>query len=292
MQSRFLRGSLGALGVSLAALLCACGGGGGSSGTGLPAAAFAVPPAATASAAGDGTPVATGAANSTGGNAPSGPAINVSVTPSSVREVIAGGGGLSGGRTSLTLMATVLNPPTTPVFAFLVGPDVLLPATQPLFGAGKNIYGNYFFSFNTSLAPGDYKGDLTIKLCSDSGCATQYTVEGGSIPYDVTVLPAPEISVLINGVARTSPKPQNFNVKDGDVVTLQSSLPVSWGTAQGGVGSTILSSTSTTWKAKLQYGLSTPGGVGSFSVTALTLKDPSAPSNPQTQTEVGFLLTQ
>ncbi|MPQ59700.1 PQQ-binding-like beta-propeller repeat protein [Duganella sp. FT27W] len=50
--------------------------------------------------------------------------------------------------------------------------------------------GLYTFSLDTAtgVAPGRYKGNATIKLCSDQACTTAQAVASISVPYDITIV--------------------------------------------------------------------------------------------------------
>jgi hypothetical protein len=83
---------------------------------------------------------------------------------------------------------------------------------------------------------------------------------------------------------------QSINIKDGDRIAVQSSVPVFFNTLQGGVRVDNQASTSTTWSGTLSYGASTPGGVGFYTVEAFTPQ--SKPGENQAHTSVQFALTQ
>jgi hypothetical protein len=40
------------------------------------------------------------------------------------------------------------------------------------------------------LAPGNYLGTLTLKICKDAGCTQPYALSRSTLPYDVTVMHA------------------------------------------------------------------------------------------------------
>jgi hypothetical protein len=54
----------------------------------------------------------------------------------------------------------------------------------------KNADGSYSLVVDTvsALTVGHYKGDLSLKLCADSACATAQAVPSVTVPYDITVV--------------------------------------------------------------------------------------------------------
>jgi hypothetical protein len=46
---------------------------------------------------------------------------------------------------------------------------------------------------DVSLAPGMYTGNVTVHLYKDSSFTSEYPLSGGTLPYTVTVTPAPPI---------------------------------------------------------------------------------------------------
>lgn len=199
-----------------------------------------------------------------------------------------GGGGSAGGGVSL-----VVNPPTLSAQYATAGQAVSQPAanlvitpSSPLVGAiyvlatadaqvlapgaysaGAGPNGTLYLSlpFNPNLSPGTYTGNITLRFCRDPACATEIAVTGARIPYVVTVNPAIQISVFVNGTLATS---QPIQIVSGDVLALQSTTPVSWSQISGGANRTNEVSTSTTWSATIVYATSPPGGPASFSVIA------------------------
>ncbi|MGM3277394.1 hypothetical protein [Ralstonia sp. 24A2] len=112
---------------------------------------------------------------------------------------------------------------------------------------------------NAALVPGTYTGTLTLQLCKDAGCSSQYTTAGAALPYTVTITPRLSVDVYVNGMffgtttsgpGLTVPAavPNNSNVE------FRSNIPVQWrySSGPGFIGVTVnQSSTSTDWKATL-----------------------------------------
>lgn len=173
---------------------------------------------------------------------------------------------------ALTVKATLRNLPNAVVYPRIVADAQVLSSS--LVTAVKQADGSYNASlvFNPGLAAGRYTGNLTLQLCQDSTCASQYAVSGGVFPYVLTVTPGIQISATVNGVAARPP----LAAKDRDVVVLQSSVPVQWVTSSGGASSQNVTSSSTTWSGTLRYSLSTSGGTGQYGVQAFTTGTPQA----------------
>jgi hypothetical protein len=68
-------------------------------------------------------------------------------------------------------------------------------------------------------------------------------------------------------------------VKDSDVLSLTSTLPVSWVTFTGGGYAEGVTSTSTSWIGRVRYGVSVHGSQGSLTVHASNLATPQAQSD-------------
>nr|WP_307729116.1 quinoprotein amine dehydrogenase [Massilia sp. IC2-476] len=143
--------------AALAAMLASCGGGGGggSSGTTPP-----VPP-----------PV-------------SSPALQFSPQKASASVEA----GLSA---TISINASVLRPQdfSGNVYAFVVDDTgVLLPNAR--FVASSPTSYTAVLQTAPSLAAGSYRGNFTIKLCRDTGCASQFPGSPMLLPYELTVTPA------------------------------------------------------------------------------------------------------
>jgi len=198
--------------------------------------------------------------------------MQVSFTPSSINATFPEKG-QSLSAPELTVTATIQNLPSTQVYSrILENTEVLRAGAHPVF---KNADGSFraLLPFNTQLAAGTYTGHLTLQLCQDSACVSPYAVSGASLPYALTVTPGIQITATVNGVPMSSIP---FTVKERDVVSLQSSIAVSWGTSTGGAFAENIKSTATSWTGTMRYAMSTPGGIGSCEVQALTLTAPQA----------------
>lgn len=151
-----LRPAHAAVPFFIAALLTGCGGGGGGGGSG----------------GGTTTPAASPA---------------LSFTPASVTASAVAG-------TSLTInvMAAVTRPSDfsgATVFASVTDSNnVLLPSSTVVRDSDSQYHAVLLTS--PTLAAGNYKGSLSVRLCRDSGCASQFPGAPVALPYDLTVIPA------------------------------------------------------------------------------------------------------
>jgi len=152
------------------------------------------------------------------------------------------------------------------------------------------------FSMNitpvSGLAVGEYTGTLTLRLCKDAACASEYTLVGGRLPYTLTVNPALVVTISIDGVAQTHSGgipyeatpgfPLTFDISSGVTVELNSHAPVQWITDTHGQDATIttLSSTPTTWRGTIS---------GSPNATGLSVAAIPDDQN-QTSTQVDFFI--
>lgn len=175
---------------------------------------------------------------------------------------------------SADIIASVSPAITTSVYATIIdNAGVLSPGAVAVTPNGNGTY-TVRLIFNKSLATGTYTGVFTVRLCRDSGCASPYDLNGGSLPYSLTVTSGIQIvGATVNGVTVS---PVSLNVRDGDIVTLQSDIPVGWSTLNSGVIISNQSSSSTVWSATLGYGISTPGSTAVLNVVASTSSTPTA----------------
>ena len=144
--------------LMLATLLSACGGGGGGSSGG----GNVTPPPVT------------------------GPALSFS--PATATASVQ-----AGISTTINVNATVNRPAdfanAASVFALVVDSNgVLLPGVQLV----RDSDTQYHVALQTAptLAAGNYQGNFTVKLCQDSGCASQFPGSPMNLPYNITVTPA------------------------------------------------------------------------------------------------------
>jgi len=151
-----LRPAYAAVPLFIAALLTGCGGGGGGGSSG----------------GGTTTPAATPA---------------LAFTPASITASAVAG-------TSLTInvMAAVARPGDfagATVFASVTDSNnVILPSSTVVRDSDSQYHAVLLTS--PTLAAGNYKGSLSVRLCRDSACASQFPGAPVALPYDLTVIPA------------------------------------------------------------------------------------------------------
>jgi hypothetical protein len=142
-------------------MLAACGGGGG--GDSGPGASSAAPPA---------PPVTS-----------SGPALRF--VPEKMTATAEAGSSVTA-----TVSATALRPDdfSGTVYALVIDSNgVLLPNARVLAISATEY--SAVLQTSPSLAPGVYKGNFSVKLCRDAGCASQFPGSPIDLPYEITVTP-------------------------------------------------------------------------------------------------------
>jgi len=202
----------------LAALLTGCGGGGGGG----------------AAAPDPGTPAVSPA---------------LSFNPATVRGTVNAG-------TSLTLnvIASVARPADfanagTVVASIVDGNGVLLPTAQLIRDSDTQYHA--VLQTAPSLAAGTYTGNLSVRLCRDSGCASQFPGSPMLLPYSLQVVPAGQLTfsatpaVAFNATAHlggAAPAPVSIAIS-GEGRTWTASSGAAWlkATPASGSGSGTLS---------------------------------------------------
>jgi hypothetical protein len=106
--------------------------------------------------------------------------------------------------------ATVSPLPSQQPYVFLLDSgSAFVPGTAVVTALGGGTFG-MMVDINPALAPGEYRGTLTVKLCHDPACTQPYALSGGTLPYDITVLHAvpgltpPTATVTIDDVTVAS----------------------------------------------------------------------------------------
>ncbi|NVM75603.1 hypothetical protein FHW83_001390 [Duganella sp. SG902] len=206
-----------AIPLLVAALLAGCGGGGGGGGTG----------------GGPTAPVASPA---------------LSFTPASVTASV-----LAGTSLTVNVMAAVTRPADfsgATVFASVTDANgVILPSSSVVRDSDSQYHAVLLSS--PSLAAGNYKGSLSVRLCRDNGCASQFPGSPVALPYDITVLPAGSTTfsavpaMPLSGTAQSgAPAPAPVSVAIGAVGR-------SWTASTGGAAWLKLSAASGTGDGSL-----------------------------------------
>ncbi|WPB55376.1 hypothetical protein [Xylophilus sp. GOD-11R] len=211
--------------------------------------------------------VAVALAGCGGGGGDSEPAIAMSFSPNPLTATLL----TSGPAVGVTVRATITNAPTTTVYAVVVADR---PVVQTGAFAVTQVAAGVFsgtVNVSTTLAAGTYSGNFTLRLCKDTACASEYAVSGNNLPYVITVTPQLALTTSVNGVA-TAVSNAYLNVRSGDVVSVQSNVPVVWSASAIGSSATlnstpptvtVTSQTSTSWTGRLT---NAAGSVGTSTV--------------------------
>lgn len=238
------------LAAVLASILAACGGGGGggdggSSGPGAPAA---------------------------------GPAL--SFNPATVSATINAG-------TSLTLnvVATVARPADFANAGSVVAvvtdtTGVILPSAQLIRDSDTQYHA--VLQSAPTLAAGNYKGNFSVKLCKDSGCASQFPGSPMQLPYDFSVIPAGQATF-----AATSAMPLTASAQQGGAAPAAVAVNItaagrSWTASNGGVAWLKLSAASGAGNGTLTVGYDATGlALGTYdTMLTITSNDGQSASLP------------
>jgi hypothetical protein len=128
---------------------------------------------------------------------------------------------------------------------------------------------------NVALVAGSYTGNLEVHLCKDVGCAQEYPVQGGTLPYKLTILPQLQATVLVNGsqvgTALSGRITLPVSLTSGSVLEIRTNAPVRI-LHSSGPGMIVVTvdpaSTSTAWKAVLTRSAFPTSSTLSFSADA------------------------
>jgi len=166
---------------------------------------------------------------------------------------------------TVSVMATLSSLPSGAVYP-VIGED------KAIFVTGSTVIArNSSTSFtatlvpDVTLAPGVYTGTLTLLLCKDQACATQYPITGASLPYEVTVTPQLSTTVKINGVVQpqvlVSTTRASYTIRSGQTIEMDSNIPITWNytSGPGSVVVTPISTTPTVFQASVTMGSAANG---------------------------------
>jgi hypothetical protein len=220
----------------VAALLTACGGGGGGGSSG----------------GGDtGTPAAS-------------PALTFS--PATVTASI--GAGTS---QTLNVVATVVRPAdfanAGTVFATLTDTTGVIQASAQVIRDSDTQY-HAVLQTAPALAAGNYKGNFSVKLCRDSGCASQFPGSPMSLPYDFTVVPAGQATFSAVSALPLTATAQLGGAAPASVAVTISAAGRSWTASTGGAAWLKLDSASGSGNGTLNVSYDATGlAAGQYSTT-------------------------
>ena len=155
-----------------------------------------------------------------GGGGSDASGISVSYSPASVSAT-----GIVDGFQQFTVTATFANLPSGPVYPVITADTaVIVPVDTSVTELSSNEF-KAVFTVNSQSAT-TYTGNFNLILCKDPQCGSQYQVSGTVLPYSVTVLPQPIVSVTRNGVPLVPLNNGDYRVFSGDVVTVTTNTPV------------------------------------------------------------------
>jgi hypothetical protein len=218
----------------VAALLTACGGGGGGGGSG-----------------GTGTPVAS---------------LALTFNPATVAASVS-----AGTSQTLNVVATVARPAdfanAGTVFATLTDTTGVI---QPNAQVVRDSDTQYHAVLQTApaLAAGSYKGNFSVKLCRDSGCANQFPGSPMSLPYDITVVAAGQAGFSAVSALPLTATAQQGGAAPASVAVTISAAGRSWTAGTGGAAWLKLSAASGSGDGTLTVSYDTSAlAVGQYSAT-------------------------
>ena len=164
---------------------------------------------------------------------------------------------------TLNVVATVVRPGdfanAGSVFATLTdGTGVIQPSAQVVRDSDTQYHA--VLQTAPALAAGNYKGNFSVKLCRDSGCANQFPGSPMSLPYDITVVAAGTATF-----SAVSAMPLTASVQPGGPAAASTAVTInaagrSWSASTGGAAWLKLDTTSGTGNGVLNV---------SYDVTAL-----------------------
>lgn len=209
-----------------------------------------------------------------GGSSGSG-SIAVTYSPESVTV-----GGVEGHHPNgigFTVTATLSATPGGAVYPVIVSSDPVIQTGSTV--AVKNADGSYTATLTTvpALGVGTYTGTLTLMLCKDPQCSSQYPVSGATLPFTITVIPEPQFTLTANqvssGQATISAIPgSHYFIVDGSDLTLTTDTPVVWTMSTN--GASLHQSTDTTTSISGAATKDLPVSGVFFSITAAPVEAP------------------
>jgi len=130
-----------------------------------------------------------------------------------------------------------LNPvPTGPVFPMAVTSTTALVQAGTL-GGGQNADGSFGAGIwsSPSLGAGTYTGNLTLRLCKDEFCIKEYSPTNNKIPFSLTLIPPPQVTLTTTSASGTATSVVSPFVTSNSVelpgpstVMLTSDTPMTW----------------------------------------------------------------
>lgn len=199
------------------------------------------------------------------------PTIAVQFSPATVRATFRGGG-QSFNLPNALVTGTLSPMPSGGIYVVIVQDQPVL-YWNPLSYLWKTATGfEAVLLFDPSLAAGTYTGKLTLLLCKDERCGTQYTMTGNELFYELTVAEPVVVSAWADGVPVSAGS--TIQVRSGSTVRIEASEPSSFSEYTGGASASTRTTTATSWEAQVVYSVSTPGSTGYMDVEVFPLAEP------------------
>jgi hypothetical protein len=135
-----------------------------------------------------------------GGGGGDAPATALTFNPSTVTANFQ-----TGTSATVTVHATARNPSifTGSVYVFIEDPQRVLADDFNLSSVNESTFAATLYT-SSSLPPGRHQGRLSVSLCRDAGCVSQYPGSPSTLPYDFTVSHAPLVATPVQPATATA----------------------------------------------------------------------------------------
>jgi hypothetical protein len=170
---------------------------------------------------------------SCGGGGGGGGSGTISITYAPTAVKVAGVVGRDPFGIRFDITATLSSIPSGAVFPVIVASSSVIQTGSTT--AVKNPNGSYTASLvtATSLAVGVYTGTLTLHLCKDALCKSEYALSGSTLPFTITIIAVPTFTLsatLLSGGPSTfvAAPGTTYLITEGTNLSLSSNIPVMW----------------------------------------------------------------
>ena len=166
-----------------------------------------------------------------GGGGDSEPPITVTISPSTATT--SGVVGMYPDGVGLQVSAVLSRTPTGTVYPVIQSnSSAIRSGVADAIVTGTNTYSVIVHSMPT-LTAGTYTGTLSLRLCKDAQCASEYPLTGASVPFSIKMIPLPTFTLTTtpaNGAPSTITVAAGnpYDVPNGQAFTLTSDTPVTW----------------------------------------------------------------
>jgi hypothetical protein len=156
------------------------------------------------------------------------PPIAVSVSPGTAQA--SGVAGTTPDGLVMIMTATLGSLPTGTVYPVIASSSAAIQSgTTDAIQTGANTWTVRLYSV-PELVAGTYTGTVSLRLCKDMQCASEYPVTGATVPFSINVIPMPHFTLTTNGTTTPVDLGSGYllNVANGASFTLTSDTPVTW----------------------------------------------------------------